>query len=228
MKVSQTMTAEAKICGIKTEEALNAALGGGAVYVGLVMFDNSPRNVDFATARRLADQARYGADIVVLLVDPNDALVRKVMDEVAPDFLQLHGSESVARVAEIRELADAPVIKAVGVAQQSDAAKGLLYKDVADIILFDAKPPIVSARPGGLGVPFDWSLLDGTLKDPNWPQDMQWMLSGGLTPDNVAGAIRATGAPIVDVSSGVESAPGVKDPEMIRRFLHAVKTAKQN
>ena len=150
------------------------------------------------------------------------------MDEVAPDFLQLHGSESVARVAEIKELADAPVIKAVGVAQQSDAAKGLLYKDVADIILFDAKPPIVSARPGGLGVPFDWSLLDGTLKDPSWPQDMQWMLSGGLTPDNVAGAIRATGAPIVDVSSGVESAPGVKDPEMIRRFLHAVKTAKQN
>jgi phosphoribosylanthranilate isomerase len=221
------MYAMAKICGINTESALDAALDGKANFIGLVFFPKSPRHVDLVTARKLADRSRHKADIVALLVDPDNAQLREVMNAFAPDYVQLHGLESVERVAEIRALVDRPVIKAIGVAQGSDARKGLLYRDVADTILFDAKPPQGSARPGGHGAAFDWSLLDGTIKDAAWPQDMQWMLSGGLNPDNVGEAISKTGAPVVDVSSGVESSPGVKDAELIRRFLQAVKTAKQ-
>jgi phosphoribosylanthranilate isomerase len=221
------MTVEAKICGINTVAGLGAAVDGGARYIGLVFVAKSPRHVDLATAAKLALLGRGRADVVALLVDPDDALVRDVVREVAPDVLQLHGSESPARVAEIKTLAGRPVIKAIGVAHKGDAESALLYVDVADSILFDAKSPKDATRTGGHGRTFDWSLLDGALRDRRWPQGKHWMLSGGLTPGNVADAIRQTGAPMVDVSSGVESAPGVKDAELIRRFLQAVKTAKQ-
>jgi phosphoribosylanthranilate isomerase len=219
------MTIEAKICGIKTEAALDAAVDGGARYIGLVIFPKSPRNVELATARRLADRARTKAEVVALLVNPDDALVRNVIDEVAPDILQLHGAEGFERVREIRRLAGRPIIKAVGVAQKKDIETGLKHLEpgrAADIILFDAKPPKDATRTGGHGKVFDWSILRGL------PKGLSWMLSGGLTPDNVGDAIRQTGAPLVDVSSGVESALGVKDAELIRRFLQAVKTAKQS
>ena len=218
------MTVEAKICGIKTEAALNAALDGGARYIGLVLVAKSPRHVDVATAAKLALHARGRAHVVALLVDPDDALVRYVVREVAPDLLQLHGGESIERMKAIRRLAGKPVIKAVGVSQIGDVTAAMAYFEpghAADIILFDAKPPKDATRTGGHGKVFDWSILQGV------PKGVSWMLSGGLTPDNVVEAIRRTAAPLVDVSSGVESAPGVKDAELIRRFLQAVKTAKQ-
>ena len=218
------MKIEAKICGIKTEAALDAALDGGARYVGLVLFEKSPRHVDLVTAKRLADRARTKASVVALLVDPDDALVQTIVREVKPHALQLHGSETIERVREIRHLALRPIIKAVGVAQKSDVESGLMFFEphhAADVVLFDAKPPYDATRTGGHGKAFDWSILQGL------PQGFDWMLSGGLTPENVAEAIRQTGAPKVDVSSGVESAPGVKDAGLIRRFLQAVNTAKQ-
>jgi phosphoribosylanthranilate isomerase len=219
------MSTEAKICGIRSEAALDAALEGGARYIGLVIFPTSPRNVDLATATRLADRARGKAKVVALLVDPDDALVQRVAEDVQPDFLQLHGAESPLRVKDIRRLSGIPIIKAVGVSGIADVTAAIAYFEpghAADIVLFDAKPPKDATRTGGHGKAFDWSVLQ------DLPQGLSWMLSGGLTPDNVAEAIRVTGATQVDVSSGVESAPGVKDPEMIRRFLRAVKTAKQN
>lgn len=218
------MTVIAKICGIRTEAALDAAVYGGARYVGLVFVAKSPRNVDLATAAKLAAHARGRAHVVALLVDPDDALVSNVVREVAPDFLQLHGSESLQRVEDIRRLADKPIIKAFGVSEPGDVTAAMAYFApgyAADIILFDAKPPKGATRTGGHGNVFDWSILQEV------PKRFSWMLSGGLTPDDVGEAIRRTGAPMVDVSSGVESAPGVKDAELIRRFLQAVKTAKQ-
>jgi phosphoribosylanthranilate isomerase len=222
------MTTEVKICGITTREALDAALqnwpSSGLRYVGLIFFKNSPRNVDFTVASELADVARTRVEVVALLVDPDDDLVRKVGEKIHPDLLQLHGTETVERVREIRRLFNRPIIKAVGVATSEDVEAGLQFfkpGELADVLLFDAKPPKGAGRPGGHGVAFDWSILSKV------PRNMHWMLSGGLRRENVTEAIRATGAGVVDVSSGVESAPGVKDPELIRRFLRAVKTTKQ-
>lgn len=214
------MSITAKICGIKTPEALNAALQGGATYVGLVFFPKSPRNVTIAAGAALADQARGKAKIVALVVDADDTALANIVETVRPDFLQLHGRESPARVQAVKKLFGVPVIKAISVSNAADAAGADAYRDIADLILFDAKAPKGSELPGGNGLTFDWRALGDQRAS-------LFMLSGGLTPENVSGAIRATGAQMVDVSSGVESAPGVKDAEMIRRFLHAVKLAKQ-
>lgn len=213
------MTTDVKICGLKTVEAVDAAVAGGADYIGLVFFAPSPRNVDVATARALADRARGKAKVVALLVDPSDDLARDVMAQVAPDIIQLHGSETPERVAAIRLATGCPVMKAIKVETAGDAAGALSYAGRADLVLFDAKAPQGTLLPGGNGVAFDWAVLDG-VKDR-----VTYMLSGGLTPENVAEAIRVTGAGAVDVSSGVERRPGEKDTELIRRFLQAAKGA---
>ena len=211
------MPTKVKICGLKTEAALAAALAGGADYVGLVFFPPSPRNVTPAMAKALAARARGRAKIVALMVDPDDALIAEVVASAAPDLLQLHGCETPARVAEIRARWGIPVMKAVPVETADDARAVRQFSPAADLILFDARAPADSARPGGNGAPFDWRTLLGVT------EGIAFVLSGGLTPDNVAEAIRLTGATTVDVSSGVESSPGEKDPELIRRFLRAVK-----
>ncbi len=216
------MTVEVKICGLKTEAALNAALGAGADYVGLVFHAASPRNLDLATARMLAERARGRAKIVALLVDPDDKQLEDVVAAVEPDILQLHGNESPQRVVEVAKRFGRPVLKAVKVAGADDALGALAYAGKADRILFDAKAPAgAGALPGGNGIAFDWKALHD-VRDR-----IDYMLAGGLTPGNVGEALRLTGATAVDVSSGVESRPGEKDPELIRRFLHAAKTARE-
>ncbi len=211
------MATKVKICGLKTEAALEAALAGGADYVGLVFFPPSPRNVAPAAAKALADKARGRARIVALMVDPDDALIDAVMASADPDLIQLHGEETPERVAEIHRRWRRPVMKAIKVETAADARAAGDYRGAADLILFDARAPAESTRPGGNGAPFDWRALAG-IGDKGG-----FVLSGGLTPDNVAEAIRVTGAAIVDVSSGVESRPGEKDPDLIRRFLDAAK-----
>lgn len=212
-------TTQVKICGLKTEAALEAAIEGGADYIGLVFFPPSPRNVTPAAAKALADRARGRARIVALLVDADDARIEEVVAAVAPDLLQLHGEETPERVAQVRRRWGRPVVKAVKVATAEDAGAALAYRGAADLILYDARAPADATRPGGNGAAFDWRVLLG-VKDA-----APFMLSGGLTPDTVGEAIRTTGAGMVDVSSGVESSPGVKDPELIRRFLRAAKGA---
>ena len=217
------MTVEVKICGLKTETALEAALAGGADYVGLVFCAASPRNVDLDTARTLAQRARGRVKIVALLVDADDALLAEVVSAVEPDILQLHGNETPQRVAEIARRFGRPVLKAVKVAVADDAVGALAYAGKADRILFDAKaaPGAEGALPGGNGIAFDWHALTAVRGK------LDYMLSGGLTPANVAEAIRLTGASAVDVSSGVERRRGEKDVELIRSFLHAAKTARE-
>ncbi|MBS0239378.1 MAG: phosphoribosylanthranilate isomerase [Proteobacteria bacterium] len=215
------MVTRAKICGITTSEALDAAISGGAEYIGLVFFPKSPRHLDIAKAKGLAERARGKARIVALTVDADDAALREIVEEVAPDILQLHGKEAPSRVASIKKQFGREVIKAIAVATADDVAQARGYADVADLILFDAKAPPGAPLPGGNGRTFDWHALDGVA------ETLPFMLSGGLGPDNVADAIALTHPLAVDVSSGVESAPGIKDPEQIRRFLLAVKAAKQ-
>jgi phosphoribosylanthranilate isomerase len=211
------MSTKVKICGLKTEAALEAALAGGADYVGFVFFPPSPRNVAPATAKALAARARGRAKVVALMVDPDDALIDEVVAAVAPDILQLHGQETPERVARIRARWGIPVMKAIPVETADDARAARRFSPAADLILFDARAPADSTRPGGNGAPFDWRLLLGI------EGEVPFVLSGGLTPDNVAEAIRLTGAGVVDVSSGVESRPGEKDPDLIGRFLRAAK-----
>jgi phosphoribosylanthranilate isomerase len=220
---ARAMTIEVKICGLRDEGALDAALAGGADYVGFVFFARSPRNILPQAARSLADKARGKAKVVALFVDPDDALLAEVIETVSPDIVQLHGAETPARVAEIAQRFGLPVMKAVPVAGARDVQAALTYVDSADRILFDAKAPEddAGALPGGNGVAFDWQALAGL------EGRIDYMLAGGLDPGNVAEAIRSTGARAVDVSSGVESRPGEKDPDLIRRFIHAAKTAKQ-
>lgn len=214
------MSTEVKICGLKTAEAVDAALDGGADYIGLIFFPRSPRHVDVPTALKLADRARGQAKIVALFVDPDDKVLDSILDKVQPDIVQLHGDESAPRVREIKRRCHLPVIKAIRIGSSVDAARAMRYSEAADMILFDAHPPKGAALPGGNGQAFDWCAL-GEVKDK-----MKFMLSGGLNADNVAKAIAATGATAVDVSSGVESAPGVKDVALIRRFLKAAKAAR--
>ena len=209
------MPARVKICGLNTPDALAAALEARADLVGLVFFPPSPRNVSIGLGVELADYARGFAAIVALTVDADDGLIERIVREVNPDMLQLHGSESPERAAAIRQRWGKPVMKAIKVATADDAALALAYRDAADLVLFDARPPKGADRPGGHGNVFDWRLLDIVRGR------VPFMLSGGLTPDNVADAIRATGATVVDVSSGVESAPGVKSPGLIRAFVRA-------
>ena len=206
-----------KICGLSTDATLTAALEAGADMVGLVFFPKSPRHLDLAAAGRLAAQARGRAVIVALAVDPEDAMLAALMAKVAPDALQLHGRETPDRVRRVRDITGRPVIKALGIRGAADLADTPAYAAVADRLLFDAKPPGDAILPGGNGQSFDWTLLAGL--DLTVP----FMLSGGLTIGNVDEAIRVTGTPAVDVSSGVESAPGVKDAGKIRAFVEAVR-----
>ena len=213
------MPVKVKICGIKTPEALQAALAARADLIGLVFYPPSPRSLAPEVAAELAELARGHATIVALIVDADDALIERIVRAVDPDMLQLHGAETPERIAEITRRWGKPVIKAVKVETGTDAAQALTYAGVAQLILFDAKAPkdLAGALPGGNGLAFDWHLLDG-VKD-----DVPFMLSGGLTPENVGDAIAATGATVVDVSSGVETAPGVKSPDLIRRFIDAAR-----
>lgn len=212
--------ARVKICGLSTPATLEAALKAGADWIGLVHFLRSPRHVDFEQASRLSAQARGRADRVILLVDPDDALVRAAIEAVDPDLIQLHGRESPDRVAAIRALTGRPVMKAIGVATRADLAPIAAYAGVADRILLDAKPAPDAALPGGNGHRFDWTILEGVeLPDGT-------MLSGGLDSGNVRDALARTGLGAVDVSSGVESAPGLKDPAKIAAFVAAARSAR--
>lgn len=209
-----------KICGISTPETLEAALDAGADLVGFARFPKSPRHVSLDQGRALSRQARGRAQRVVLLVDADDAAIAEAIEALDPDFLQLHGHETQARVKDIRARFDRPVIKAIGIADEADLAALAPYEEAADRLLLDAKPPArPDALPGGNGLSFDWRLL--AKLDPS----LAFMLSGGLTPDNVAEAIRLTGAKAVDVSSGVESGPGIKDPSRIENFIRSARAA---
>jgi phosphoribosylanthranilate isomerase len=205
-----------KICGLSTVETVQAALDHGAEMVGLVFFPKSPRHVSLEQAAALAAQARGRAKIVALTVDADDALLKSIINATRPDYIQAHGSETPARVGEITAQFGVPVIKAIKVKEASDIASAKSFKDVAAMCLFDAKAP-EDLLPGGNGLSFDWNLLKG--------KDGQFMLSGGLNPENVAQAIKLTRAPIVDVSSGVESTPGKKDIALIAKFIAAAKSA---
>jgi phosphoribosylanthranilate isomerase len=208
-----------KVCGIGTPLALDAALDAGADLIGLVRYPKSPRHVSLDQGRMLSARAKGRALRVALLVDPNDAELATTVEAFDPDVLQLHGSETPRRVAEIRARFGRPVMKAIGVEDAGDLARLSAYS-AAERILLDAKPPkSANALPGGNGVAFDWSLLAGV--DPG----VSFMLSGGLDPDNVAQAIALTGARAVDVSSGVERRPGDKDPARIEAFVKAARAA---
>lgn len=211
------MTVAIKICGISTEDTLEAALDAGADVVGFVSFPKSPRHVEPDRLAALAARVVGRARIALLTVDADDALLAALVAVSAPDIIQLHGVEAPERVAAHKARFGREVWKAVAILERSDLARAEAYSGAADRVLFDAKPPKGSALPGGNGVAFDWSLLAGL--DPGRP----FVLSGGLTPGNVAEALRVTRAPVLDVSSGVESAPGVKDPERIAAFVQAVR-----
>ena len=209
-----------KICGLSTPETLDVALGAGADLVGFVRFPKSPRHVSLDLGHRLSLQAKGRAQRVVLLVNPGDEDIAQAIEAINPDLIQLHGSETPERVAEIRSMVRRPVMKAFGIAEPSDLKALTPYAGGVDRILLDAKPPrTANALPGGNGLAFDWRLLNGL--DPK----LSFMLSGGLTPDNVAEAIRLTRSQAVDVSTGVESGPGLKDPARIEAFIRAARTA---
>jgi phosphoribosylanthranilate isomerase len=202
-----------KICGLTAAGDVADAVAAGAAYVGFVFFEKSPRHVTVDTARRLALDVPPGVAKVALTVNADNAALDALTGRVPLDFLQLHGEESPARVAEIKARYGLPVMKAIGVAEAADLAQVDVYAKVADQLLIDAKPPPGATRPGGNALAFDWRLIEGR----EWP--LPWLLAGGLTPDNVAQAVARTGAKQLDVSSGVERAPGVKDAKLIRAFI---------
>lgn len=210
-----------KICGLSTGETLQAALDAGADMVGFVFFPPSPRHVSLEAARDLGRQVKRRALKVALTVDADDATLDNIIDALSPDILQLHGKESVARLRDIKQRFGRPVMKALPVETAADLAVLPGYAAVADRILFDARPPKDATRPGGLGAAFDWHLLE------NLALKLPYMVSGGLHAQNVAEAVRVTQAGGVDVSSGVESAPGVKDPELIRAFIRACRVSQE-
>ena len=209
-----------KICGLKTPEALDVALESGADLVGFVFFAPSPRNLGLEAARALGARVQGRAGKVALTVDATDEALLDIIAALKPDMLQLHGSETPERVVAVRTRFGLPVMKALPIAARGDLSPIRLYANVADRLIFDARAPQDATRPGGLGKPFDWTLLKGI--DVGIP----YMLSGGLDAGNVAEAIAITGAPGVDVSSGVERSPGVKDPDKIRAFIRAARAAE--
>jgi phosphoribosylanthranilate isomerase len=211
------VSVKVKICGVRTPAIVEEVADAGADFVGLVLFAKSPRHLELEEARVLAAVARGRIGTVAVMVDPDDALVDGVLERVRPDFLQLHGSETPDRVAAIKARTGLPVMKAIPVADAADVADAGDYAASADYILFDAKPTQDARLPGGNGLPFDWRLLTGLVPP--------FALSGGLTPDNVSEAIGLTGASLVDVSSGVERAPGEKDARLVRSFIEAAKAA---
>jgi phosphoribosylanthranilate isomerase len=214
------MTTDIKICGLTTEEAVEKALALGASHIGFIFFPKSPRNIEPADAGRLAQQARGRAKIVAVTVDADNDDLDEIVDLLAPDILQLHGSESPDRVLTIKAVYGLPVMKAFSVREADDLRKIEAYIGIADRFLFDAKPPAGSDLPGGNGVSFDWNLMH--LLDDG----VDYMLSGGLNKDNIADALRLTGARGIDVSSGVERAPGVKDLDLMEAFFEAARRAE--
>ena len=210
------MSVAAKICGLSTPETVAAAIAGGARFVGFVFFPPSPRNLSPAQAGPLVRTVPAGVTRVGVFVDPDDDLLKRVLAAAALDIIQLHGDETPERVAQIKQRFGKKTMKAIKVAGDDDLAATPRYYKVADWLMFDARPPKEATRPGGNALAFDWELLSTR----RWP--LPWMLSGGLTPENVAEAVRIAHATAVDVSSGVESAPGVKDVAKIRAFLGTV------
>lgn len=208
-----------KICGIKTVPLLDAAIEAGADMVGFMHFQRSPRHVDIDTLQTLISAARGRIETCVVLVNPDNSTVMEVA-ALSPDWIQLHGPETPHRVEAIRDEAGIAIMKAIGIGSEEDVAQVAAYSDVADRLLLDAKPPKGADRTGGLGITFDWSLLRAL--DPSLP----YMLSGGLTPDNVGAAISAIRPFGIDVSSGVETAPGVKNAALIRTFIEAARAAQ--
>ena len=210
-----------KICGLSTRETLDVALGAGADMVGFVFFPPSPRHLSLETARELGRQAKGRAAKVALTVDADDATLANIVETLQPDLLQLHGKETIARLRDIKQKFGLPVMKALPVETAADLAPLAGYAAVADRILFDARAPKEATRPGGLGAVFDWHLLE------KLDLQLPFMVSGGLHVGNVAEAVRVTRAGGVDVSSGVERSPGVKDPEMIRAFIRAARSSEE-
>ena len=209
----------AKICGCSTPVAVAAALAGRAAYVGFNFFEKSPRYVTPQAAARLAQPVQGRAKIVAVVVDPSDALLREITEALKPDFVQLHGRETPARVREAAMRTGAGAIKVIQVGEEADLRHLAEFEAVADHLMLDAKAPPGADRPGGLGLAFDWSLTCGRkFARP-------WLLAGGLDPFNVVEAVRLSGAPIVDVSSGVERGAGLKDPALIEAFLQAAARA---
>ena len=215
------MTLDIKICGLRTEEAVDKAVALGASHIGFIFFPKSPRNIEPSDAGRLAERARGRAKIVAVTVNADSDTLDEIVDQLSPDMLQLHGSESPERVLTVKAVYGLPVIKAFSVREADDLKKIDPYIGIADRFLFDAKPPAGSELPGGNGVSFDWNLMH--LLDDG----VDYMLSGGLNKDNLAEAIQMTGAPGIDASSGVESAPGVKDLGLMEAFFEAAGKADQ-
>src|SRR3954471_7121718 len=210
-----------KICGLSTRETLEVALEAGADMVGFVFFPPSPRHLSLETARELGRQAKGRAVKVALTVDANDATLENIVETLRPDLLQLHGRETIARLRDIKQKFGLPLMKVLAVETAADLASLPGYAGVADRILFDARAPKGATRPGGLGAAFDWHLLE------KLDLELPFMVSGGLHVGNVAEAVRATRTGGVDVSSGVERSPGVKDPEMIRAFIRAARSSEE-
>lgn len=212
------MTPATKICGVSTPEAVRAAVEGGAAFLGFMFFPNSPRNIDPEAAARLAPAARArGVKIVAVVVDPVDNEIDAIIAGLAPDLIQLHGKEPPARVREIALRTGRGIIKVVPVSEASDITAARTYEPLVEHLMFETKPPKDAERPGGLGVAFDWTLLKGQRFE------RPWFLAGGLNPWNVAEALASSGAPMLDVSSGIERGPGLKDPALIQAFLDAVR-----
>ena len=216
------MALDVKICGLKTDAALAAALAGGASHVGFIFFSKSPRSIDPVAAGRLRRAARGRAKAVAVTVDAADAFLDEIVTAMRPDMLQLHGHETPERVAEIKARYGLPVVKALPVSEVADLDAAKPYLGIADRFLFDARPPKGAVLPGGNGVAFDWRVLAGL------DARIDYMLSGGLNADNIGEALRLANPPGIDVSSGVESAPGVKEPALIEKFFRAVAMAKEN
>ncbi len=210
-----------KICGLAEPETLGAALDAGADYLGFMFYEPSPRNISFETARALSRQVGARAKKVAVVVDADDAKIDLIMEALEPDYIQAHGSETPERIRALRQRTGVPVIKAIKVRTIEDIASAQRFSEAAEMVLFDAKAPesLENALPGGNGISFDWGLMGAETKRP------QFMLSGGLHKDNLREAVRITKAPIIDVSSGVESSPGVKDINLIRAFMDAAKQA---
>ncbi len=207
-----------KICGLTTPDTLDAALDHGAAFVGAVLFPKSPRHIEPLHAATLFERARGRAGIVAVTVDADDALLTEIGLILRPGLIQLHGRETPERALEVRRLTGAGIIKALPVSTPDDLEAAAEWDAVADHLMFDARPPEGSTLPGGMGATFDWSMMRGrTYRHP-------WFLAGGLTPENAARAAAISGAPMLDVSSGVESSAGVKDPVRIAAFLDAAKT----
>lgn len=210
-----------KICGLSTPEAVDAALGAGADMIGLVFFPPSPRYLTLAQAAPLAEHARGRGKVTALTVDVDEDGIARIIEAVRPDWLQLHGHEPPEQVLALKRRFGLPVMKAIGIRDAADLAQAEAYRGLADRLLLDAKPPKGATRPGGNALAFDWAILDGF--DPGMP----WMLSGGLDPGNVGEAVRRARPTGVDVSSGVETAPGKKDVNLIAAFVAAARAAER-